>query len=170
MAIETEKKFLVDADAFRDVLNQLVHGESPDGMTLLATKKLQQAYIARSEKWVLRVRITQGSTAELCVKERASGESRLEFEYPTPLAEALAMFNSVDDRISKTRYVIVQNRLTWEVDVFADLNDGLVVAELEGEDLVIDELPSFVRQEVTDDIRYYNDQLTKRPFTTWTES
>jgi CYTH domain-containing protein len=54
------------------------------------------------------------------------------------------------------------------VDVFHDANDGLIVAEieLESEDEKY-ELPDWVLQEVTDDARYYNSNLTLNPFKQW---
>jgi adenylate cyclase len=172
MAKETERKYRVDAKAFSAALTQLTEGKV-DGMELVGRHIIKQAYVARSEKWVTRVRIyssrSTGTVAELCLKERTSGETRDEFEYEIPVPDAEVLFNSVEDRISKVRYLVKLDGNTWEVDRFDDLNEGLVVAELEGDNIDFANVikPSFVRGDVTNDIDYYNDSLTKKPYSTW---
>ena len=70
--------------------------------------------------------------------------------------------------IDKTRYLVRSGRHTFEVDEFYGENEGLVVAEVElaSEDEAF-EKPDFIGEEVTGDIRYYNSQLRKCPYTTW---
>jgi adenylate cyclase len=56
----------------------------------------------------------------------------------------------------------------WEVDVFRGENRGLVVAEIELDDPRQEfEKPPWLGPEVTDDVRYYNTSLCRRPFLTW---
>jgi adenylate cyclase len=56
----------------------------------------------------------------------------------------------------------------FEVDEFFGNNEGLIVAEVElkFEDEFF-EKPNWLGDEVTGDIKYYNSQLSKRPFKTW---
>lgn len=70
--------------------------------------------------------------------------------------------------IDKTRYLVRSGRHTFEVDEFYGENEGLVVAEVEltSEDEAF-EKPDFIGREVTDDVRYYNSQLMKHPYTVW---
>ena len=70
--------------------------------------------------------------------------------------------------IDKTRYLVRSGRHTFEVDEFYGENEGLVVAEVElaSEDEAF-EKPDFIGSEVTGDVRYYNSQLTKHPYTMW---
>jgi CYTH domain-containing protein len=58
--------------------------------------------------------------------------------------------------------------LTWEIDEFAGVNQGLIVAEveLESEEQAID-FPSWVGEEVSGDPRYFNSNLIANPYTTW---
>ena len=58
--------------------------------------------------------------------------------------------------------------LGFEVDEFYGENEGLTVAEVElsSEDEPFVK-PAFIGREVTGDVRYYNSQLMKHPFTTW---
>ncbi|MCC7465446.1 MAG: adenylate cyclase, partial [Saprospiraceae bacterium] len=56
----------------------------------------------------------------------------------------------------------------WEVDVFLGENIGLIVAEIELEhEEESFALPEWIEQEVTDDARYYNANLTLNPFGRW---
>jgi adenylate cyclase len=70
--------------------------------------------------------------------------------------------------IKKRRHVVEHAGKQWEVDVFAGDNTGLVIAELElaSEDEAF-EKPAWVRDEVSDDPRYYNSNLSKKPFQRW---
>ena len=55
--------------------------------------------------------------------------------------------------------------MTWEVDEFPGVNQGLIVAEveLESEDQHVD-LPAWIDKEVTGDDRYFNSSLSLTPF------
>ena len=66
------------------------------------------------------------------------------------------------------RHKIESGGLVWEVDEFRGENDGLVVAEveLESEDQPF-EAPPWIGEEVTDDPRYLNANLVRRPYSTW---
>jgi CYTH domain-containing protein len=70
--------------------------------------------------------------------------------------------------IEKTRFKIPHTGLTWEIDEFAGVNQGLIVAEveLESEDQNID-FPPWVGEEVSGDPRYFNSNLIANPYTNW---
>ena len=70
--------------------------------------------------------------------------------------------------VEKTRYFVIHGDYTWEVDVFAGANKGLVVAELElsDEDEAFDR-PDWLGAEVSSDARYYNSNLAEHPFSEW---
>ncbi len=56
----------------------------------------------------------------------------------------------------------------FEVDVFEGENKGLILAELELSNINdIFEKPDWLGKEVTNDERYYNAYLSKKPFTSW---
>ncbi len=128
-----------------------------------------QGYIIGSEKASVRVR-TQGSQAFINIKSATLGIKRQEFEYAIPLDEAEELLSTLCEKplVKKTRYIVIENKDKWEVDVFEDENEGLVVAEIElqSEDQNIT-LPSWCGQEVSDDPRYYNVNLAKHPFSKW---
>lgn len=154
MAIEIERKFLVDLS----LLGEL-SGGTP----------IKQGYIQHSQGTTVRVRI-KGDQGFLTLKSASRGLSRLEFEYPIPLADADEMLASLcsDRHIEKTRYVIPFGKHLWELDLFSGANEGLVIAEVEltSEKECI-ELPAWVTEEVSGDPRYANSSLVDRPFNTW---
>ena len=67
-------------------------------------------------------------------------------------------------KVRKTRYEVEVGGLVWEIDVFAGLNAGLILAEVEIDDP--DQaiaVPHWVSREVTWDARHSNSQLARRP-------
>ncbi|MFN5736296.1 MAG: adenylate cyclase, partial [Flavobacteriales bacterium] len=65
-------------------------------------------------------------------------------------------------KLSKTRYRIMHAGNLWEIDVFHEKNEGLVLAEIElsAPDQVF-EPPFWLGEEVTDDARYLNVNLAQ---------
>ncbi len=117
----------------------------------------------------VRVRI-EGNQANLNIKSTDLGMHRLEFEYPLPVDEASEMLDKLCLKpiIEKTRYKLEYGSHTWEIDVFAGDNDGLVVAEIELNHLDEEfERPDWLGEEVTDDTRYYNVCLVTYPYKDW---
>lgn len=153
MAVEIERKFLIYKEK----------------ITLENGCDIKQGYIKTANETVVRVRI-KGLKAFLTIKGENKGASRLEFEYEIPLDEANEMLQKLCSKpiIDKTRYEIKHENHLWEVDVFYGDNDGLVVAEVElsKEDEKVS-LPSWIKKEVTGDIKYYNNQLIKNPYKLW---
>ena len=95
--------------------------------------------------------------------------SRYEFEIEIPVSDADHLLSLCDQPlIEKTRYKYDYEGVTWEIDEFHGVNDGLVVAEveLESEDQEF-EKPYFIGEEVTGQVKYYNMMLLKNPYTTW---
>jgi adenylate cyclase len=149
VGIEIERKFLV-----RDP--SVVEGR--------VGTPFRQGYLSRTPERTVRVRHA-GDRAWLTIKGRAVGATRPEWEYEIPPADAEGLLALVDGPIlEKTRYLVACDGRTWEIDVFAGANAGLVLAEIEldREDEVID-LPPWLGQEVTDDRRFASSSLAMRP-------
>jgi len=155
MALEIERKFLVDHGKW-DVLPK------PPG-TLY-----RQGYLNDEPGKTIRVRIA-GSHGYLTIKGPVVKTVRNEFEFDIPLSDAEAMLGLFCTNIvEKTRYRILFNQKTWEVDVFSGENEGLVMAEIElSTSSESFEKPAWIAREVTDDPRYYNSQLASNPFKNW---
>ena len=157
MGVEIERKYLVEGDSWR-------------GQIVSATR-IVQGYLARGDVTV-RARI-RGDRAYLTVKGRSQGIARSEFEYEIPVADAETMLAELADGpvVEKTRNLVEVGGHTWELDVFAGDNEGLVMAEIElaSADEVFT-LASWAGEEVTDDSRYYNVNLARHPFRQWGRS
>lgn len=154
MAREIERKFLV---------NQALWSPQTPGT------RFRQGYIAASVGRTVRVRV-EGDQGRLTLKGPPQGVSRAEFEYPIPIADAEELLTTLCDGplVEKTRYLVEHRGHTWEVDVFAGENEGLVVAELEleSEDEAF-ERPAWLGAEVSHDPRYANSRLAQVPWKTW---
>ncbi len=154
MAKEIERKFLVTGDAWRKSTTGSIY---------------RQGYLCRTPERTVRVRLA-ADRGFVTIKGITTGAVRDEFEYEIPAADAETMLTDLCEKplIEKTRYRVNHAGLTWEIDEFHGDNAGLIVAEVElqAADQQI-EKPAWVGREVTDDPRYYNASLVKKPFKVW---
>jgi adenylate cyclase len=154
MGKEIERKFLVVGEAWR---------------TLGEGTRYRQGYLSTVKERTVRVR-RAGNKGALTVKGVSVGATRKEYEYEIPVADADEMIDQLCEKpiVEKNRYRIPIGDLTWEVDEFLGVNEGLIVAEVElrSEDQPVDK-PDWIGAEVTGDPRYFNANLVARPFSTW---
>lgn len=151
--MEIERKFLVCADGWKE--------------NAKATP-IAQGYIVNSPEVVVRAR-RKGDKSFLTIKADRGGISRLEFEYEIPKADVEQMLKELcGDAIEKTRYKVQVGKLTWEVDEFHGVNDGLILAEveLESADQAF-EKPDWAGPEVSEDKRFFNAYIAETPFSSW---
>jgi adenylate cyclase len=154
MAKEIERKFLVHPRKWSDLGGGLV---------------IRQGYLCASKQSSVRVR-TYGDKAYVTIKGATSDITRDEYEYEIPLNDANEMLVNLCEHppIEKIRYRIMYKGHTWEVDEFAGANQGLTVAEVELKDAKEEvELPDWIDREVSGDPRYFNSNLSIKPFSTW---
>lgn len=147
MALEIERKYLVISDIYREMAASSSH--------------IVQAYLARPEKGVIRIRI-RDDKAYLTVKSRNTGATRSEWEYEIPVVDAREMIAKISDGklIDKTRYLVRYDDMVWEVDEFHGALEGLVVAEIElPSECAYFKVPPFIGREVTGERRFYNSVL-----------
>jgi len=149
MATETERKFLVKGE-FRHLAVSEVN--------------ITQAYLSVNPNKTIRLRIAD-QKAWLTIKSNISGKSfsKNEWEYQIPMVDALEMISiCIPGKIVKTRYLIPSGTHTFEVDVFHDKNEGLIIAEIElsSEDEKFSN-PDWLGEEVTGKPEYYNSNLIK---------
>ena len=154
MATETELKFMLVGDAWRE----LADGE-----------EIRQGYISTEKERVIRVRVI-GSKATLTIKGITVRCSRSEFEYEIPAQHASDLLANCCQQpiIEKMCYKISYQGFIWEVDEFHGANEGLIVAEIELANIDTQfAKPDWIGEEVTDDPRYFNSNLVANPFTRW---
>lgn len=155
MALEIERKFLVEGDFKQDAT---------------ASYRIAQGYICSVPGRTVRVRIMDDK-GYLTIKgaAREGGFARFEWETEIPFKDAQDLMNLCDKGvIDKIRYHVPAGDHVFEVDEFYGDNAGLVVAEVElsSEDEAFVR-PSWLGREVTGDRRYYNSCLLSSPFCTW---
>lgn len=154
--IEIERKFLVKSNDFKE--------------QAFTQNKIAQGYLSSVPERTVRVRI-KGEKGFITIKgiSQQSGMSRFEWENEIPLEEALELLKLCEKgKIEKTRYEIKLGNHIYEVDEFYGENEGLVMAEIElkSEEETF-EKPDWLGNEVTNDKRYYNAYLSKKPFKDW---
>lgn len=153
MATEIERKFLLKPGRWQ-----------PAG----PGRRMTQGYLSRDPDRTVRVRVV-GEDAYMTVKSRRSGISRTEIEFSIPLEHARDLLPLCHQPlIDKTRYEVLHDGMLWEVDVFHGANEGLIVAEIElpSEDTAF-EIPEWIGEEVSQDMRYTNSNLCAVPFSEW---
>jgi adenylate cyclase len=70
--------------------------------------------------------------------------------------------------IEKVRHLVPHGDLTFEVDIFAGDNEGLIIAEIELRDEHQEiALPEWIGAEITGQLQYYNSALVLRPYQSW---
>jgi adenylate cyclase len=144
MAIETERKFLVKGE-FRHLSEREIN--------------IIQCYLSIDPDKTIRLRIADDK-AFLTIKSRPQKNSisRNEWEVSIPVTDAQEMIKiCLPGRIVKTRYLIPSGKHVFEVDVFHEKHEGLIIAEIEltSEDEYFDK-PDWLGDEVTGNPKYYN--------------
>jgi CYTH domain-containing protein len=129
----------------------------------------KQGYLSTDNKRTVRVRL-EGDAAKLTIKGEKTGPSGKEYEYDIPYDDAVYILENlcIKPLIVKKRYKIKYEEFVWEVDEFLGENKGLILAEIELEN--IDQkfsTPEWIGKNVTGDIRYKNSSLVENPFKKW---
>jgi adenylate cyclase len=149
MAFEIERKFLVKGE-FRHLSTE--------------SYNITQAYLSVEPGRTIRLRITDNK-AYITIKTPLLPGSlvRNEWEYEIPRKDAIEILNiCIPGRILKTRYIIPAGERKFEVDVFHDRNDGLIIAEIElAYETESFEKPEWLGEEVTGNPAFYNSNLIR---------
>ena len=142
MTLEIERKFLVANDSWKN--------------SVVRSARIRDGLIANNKGHKARVRIAN-DVATIAVKSRRSGLARTEFEYVIPNSDAEEMLRIMCEGnvLDKAQHFVSHAGNTWQVDVYEELLDGVVLAEIELTDA--DEkltLPDWIGAEVTADPTY----------------
>lgn len=156
MSLEIERKFLVKNDEFKNASFQ--------------QKTLKQGYLNSDKNRTVRIRIADNQ-AFITVKgiSNDAGTTRFEWEKEIEVKEATEMLSLCDPTIiEKTRFLVKNGQHIFEIDEFYGDNKGLIVAEIElNFENETFEKPSWLGEEVTGIVKYYNANLSKLPFCDW---
>ncbi|MEL6811682.1 MAG: CYTH domain-containing protein [Bacteroidota bacterium] len=154
--IEIERKFLVTSEGYKQGAHTSI--------------RIVQGFLSTHPDRTVRVR-RMGEEGYLTVKGRSNeeGTTRFEWEKKISLKDAEALLDLCEEGvIDKIRYEVKVRDHVFEVDEFLGRNAGLVIAEVElsSEDEKFTH-PDWLGKEVTGDIKYYNSQLSKNPYSEW---
>ncbi|NOT10994.1 MAG: CYTH domain-containing protein [Methylococcaceae bacterium] len=155
MAIEIEHKFLLANDDWRQQVTK--------------SAQFKQGYLSSVATSSIRIRISDNQ-AWLNIKSATIGTQRQEYEYQIPLSDANEILNNLCNKpiIEKTRHYITIGNNLWEIDEFEGANEGLIVAEIELSEINQKFIkPHWLGNEVTQDLRYYNNNLVRHPYSDW---
>jgi adenylate cyclase len=169
MPLEIERRFLVVGDGWRQ--------------HCLWQVELRQGYLVRqADGLTLRVRTSQGKSGKapqawLTLKAippgapSASALVRLEYEYPIPHGDALELLELAPEQLRKQRYGLNLPGGDWVLDVFAESNAPLVVAEVElsDPDGILD-MPAWCGEELTGRHQLSNAALARHPLQQWSQA
>jgi len=154
--LEIERKFLVTSSAYKiDAVSEV---------------RMVQGFLNTHPERTVRVRLA-GEKGYLTVKGKGndSGTTRFEWETEISTSEATNLIDLCEPIIlEKVRYKVPIGKHMFEVDEFLGENKGLVIAEieLEHEDEYFEKL-GWLGEEVTGKPKYYNSQLSIKPFDQW---
>ena len=155
MAIEIEHKFLLANNDWRD--------------QIIRSIKYRQGYLNSQANSSIRIRISDYH-AWLNIKSAIIGTHR--HEYEIPITDANEIIHNLCGKpiIEKTRHFVIDGGNTWEIDEFAGDNQGLIIAEIELSEIGKPfSKPHWLGEEVTHDLRYYNNKLAIHPYSKWSE-
>lgn len=139
-----------------------------------SVQSIRQSYLMSDGDTSIRIRIINEEEAYITIKK--SSDMRLsvrhEYEYPLPLEDANEMMQIGQyTPVVKQRFTVMEEDIKWEVDIFQEENEGLIIAEVELPSIYEEiHLPNWIGEEVTEDPRYLNSYLAKHPFRSWEEN
>lgn len=154
MAVEIERKFLVDASRFEPPASGF---------------EIRQGWLVRDAERTVRVRLSRpvgpagGEPEAFLTVKGPDGAVRSEFEYQIPTLDAVQLLDRLclPGEIAKVRYETTFGGHTFEVDVYSGHLEGLITAEVELSDPSTDvALPVWVTREVTGEPAWTNARLS----------
>lgn len=173
--VEIERKFLIDFDKFQNYLSLYLNVQGIEEHQILQSYLTTSGITSRVRKIKSFLQNVDNmpyisESACLTFKGETTGITRTEVNINIPVKDADNLFTTFDLKnvIQKTRYVIPFDNYEWEVDIFKGDNEGLHIAEIEldSEDQPFHK-PDFILEEVSDDPKYYNSNLSTNPYKNW---
>ena len=156
LMIEIERKFLVTSEDFK--------------VESFKQTRIIQGFLNTDPLRTVRIRL-KGEKGFLTVKGKSTddGLKRFEWEKEISKTDAEALLDLCEKGvIDKMRFEVKLGEHVFEVDEFYGDNEGLIIAEVELNCATeIFKTPKWLGKEVTGDIKYYNSQLSKVPYTAW---
>jgi adenylate cyclase len=124
-------------------------------------------FISSKNNQIVRIR-TMNESAFLTIKGKQIVITKPEYEYEIPYDDAIELFSACNNFVSKERFKYFYMTFVFEIDVFKDLNEGLILTEVELSNENV-KIPTFswLKNDVSLDFKYSNNNLGLNPFTKW---
>ena len=153
MNLEIERRFLINESNF--ILPKV-------------KKSIKQGYLFSDSNQALRVRMIEKQYF-LTYKYKKTSINRYEFEYSISEEDGEKLLSLSEHHIIvKERYYRKIDEHLWEIDIFHSENEGLIIAEVELKDEKEQiNIPNWIGNEISDDERYLNFNLSKKPYCHW---
>ena len=153
MNLEIERRFLINESNF--ILPKV-------------KKSIKQGYLFSDSNQALRVRMIEKQYF-LTYKYKKTSINRYEFEYLISEEDGEKLLSLSEHHIIvKERYYRKIDEHLWEIDIFHGENEGLIIAEVELKDEKEQiNIPNWIGDEISDDERYFNFNLSKKPYCHW---
>lgn len=111
------------------------------------------------------------SGAWITVKSPPVSAERYEFDHVLDQSVAVSILQRCHHIIAKNRFSVWLGEDGWEIDEFGGENAGLIIAECERTGPVVNlQIPDFCVTEISSDLRFTNDHLSRVPFSTWSDA
>ena len=154
MALEIERRFLVDNDEWKEFITHKTF--------------IEQGYLSYNlNDWIIRIRF-DGENFKLAIKKHIKNFTSYEFEYLIPSSDGEKIMSNLKNTIKKERFFLKVDERNWIIDTFKEKNYPLEIAEIElikeKEEII---LPTFLSKEITGLIIFSNFSLTTYPFSEW---
>jgi CYTH domain-containing protein len=136
---------------------------------------IKQGYLWVREGYAVRVRATLPAGSDewqgaVTLKGPRRNGARLEVEAELPVEHVLKLLEMSTFVVTKRRHGVISEGELWVVDIFDGPNKPLVLAEFEGSQAAVAKVraPWWCGAEVTHIRAYDNENLARRPYSTWT--
>lgn len=111
------------------------------------------------------------SGAWITVKSPPISGQRYELDQQLEPSVAVSILQRCTRIVIKNRHSVWLGEDGWDIDEFGGQNTGLVIAECERTGPVTNlEIPHFCETEVSSDLRFTNDHLSRQPWVGWGEA
>ncbi len=154
MALEIERRFLLKNDKWKEFIYKKT--------------SIEQGYLSNNlDDWIIRIRFN-GQKYKLALKKHIKNFTSYEFEYSIPDSDGKKIMSNLKNILKKERFFLKVEKKYWIIDCFKEKNFPLEIAEIEvSKEEEEFNFPDFLSTEITGLKNFSNFNLTRHPFSKW---
>ena len=150
------------AEAHQEIERKFLVRKLPENLAEFPNAQMWQGYLAIAPGGV-QVRLRKAGEKHSLTYKRGRGQTREEREIALTAEQFEMLWPATEGkRLTKTRYRVPLGRDTVEIDVYSGKHEGLIVAEVEFDDLQAARdfrVPDWLGKDVSHVARYSNQRL-----------